>query len=115
MLKKTKDILKFASTKGWYLPGAHDARTGHSSVSLLFAHVAFNITIAGIVALMLKDLTMGVYCAMGYSVLMLAFYLLRSLGKVKVGREGIELEDDDNELPEPVVVEVEEPKDEDCK
>jgi hypothetical protein len=100
MIQRLKKILEFSSKTGWYFPGAYDARTGHSSISLMSAHITFITTISGIIALMFKDLTMGVYCSMGYSVLMLSFYLLRSLGKVKVGKDGIELEDDDNETPE---------------
>lgn len=95
MITKIKNILKFASTNGFYLPGAYDARTKHSSISLLFAHVTFVLTICAIIALLFSNLTLGVYCSIGYSGLMLAFYLMRSLGKVKLGKDGIELEDDD--------------------
>lgn len=96
MLKKLKDLLKFSATIGFYLPGAHDNRSGKSSVSLLFAHMSNMVALAGIIALFFKDLTMGVYCAIGYAGLMLAFYLLRSLDKVKLSRDGIEL-DGENE------------------
>ncbi len=95
MLNKIKEILKFGSTIGFYLPAAHDNRSGKSSVSLLFAHIANAVAIGGIISLYFKDLETGVYCAIGYSGLMLAFYLLRSLDKVKLGREGIELDGDD--------------------
>lgn len=100
MIKTIKEILKFSSTNGFWLPSAFDNRSGKGSVSLLFAHIANFVAIGGIISLLVKNLELGVYCAIGYSGLMLAFYLLRSLGKVKVGKDGIELEDDSLEKEE---------------
>lgn len=97
MIQRLKEILEFSSTNGFNLPSAYDNRSGKGSVSLLFAHVANVVAIGGIISLLVKNLELGVYCAIGYSGLMLAFYLLRSLGKVKVGKDGIELEDNDEE------------------
>lgn len=97
MIQRIKEIMKFASENGFYLPGAYDARTKHSSISLLFTHITFIIAVVGIIAQLFMNLTLGVYCAIGYSGLMLAFYLMRSLGKVKLGKDGIELEDDDSD------------------
>lgn len=97
MLKRLKELCEFGATTGLYLPGAHDNRSGKSSVSLLFAHVANFVALCGIVVLLIKDITTGVYCAIGYSTLMLTFYLLRSLDKVKLSKEGIELEGDEDQ------------------
>lgn len=97
MFEYIKKLFKFSATNGFFLPSAYDNRSKKGSVSLLFAHIANFITILGIVSLLVKDLELGVYCSIGYSGLMLAFYLLRSLDKVKLGREGIELDSDESE------------------
>ncbi len=93
-----KKWFEFTAKTGLYLPMAYDARTQLPSVSLFFAHIANAVAIGGIVALLFKDLKAGVYCSMGYSALMLIFYLMRSLGKVKVDIDDgqIELEDGEN-------------------
>lgn len=108
MIENFKKFMKFASKTGLYLPAAYDARTNGPSISLLFAHIANALAIGGITALMFKDLKMGVYCSIGYSTLMLAFYLLRSLSKVKVDVDDGEIELDSGE---PVAVAKEEKKD----
>lgn len=100
MLDNLKKILKFGSTIGFFLPSAHDNRSGKGSVSLLFAHIANFVAIAGIITLLYKDVETGVYSAIGYSALMLSFYLLRSLDKVKLGKEGIELDSNEPEEKE---------------
>lgn len=94
---KIKEIFEYSSTHGLNLPSAFDNRTGIGSVSLLFAHVANAVAIGGIVSLLFKDLKAGVYCAMGYSSLMLIFYLMRSIGKVKVDIDDGQIELEDNE------------------
>ena len=101
---KLKSWFEFSAKTGLYLPMAYDARTQLPSVSLLFAHIANTIAIGGIVTLLMKELKAGVYCSMAYAALMLIFYLIRSLGKVKVDLDdaSIELEDgeDDEEKQE---------------
>lgn len=109
MLQRIKDILKFSSEHGLHLPAAYDKASKGPSVSLWFSHLAFMLAFASIVAQLFANLTLGVYCAIWYSGLMLAFYLLRNLQKVKLGKDGIDLEgEDDKPTPQPK----EEPKDE---
>lgn len=100
MLEKLKALFEFAAKTGLYLPAAYDARNGQPSTSLLFAHMANALAIGGITALMFQDLKVGVYCSMGYSALMLAFYLLRSLSKFKVDVDDGEIELDSGEAEE---------------
>lgn len=97
MLEKFKKLMEFSAKTGFYLPGAYDSRTKGPSVSLLFAHIANAVAIGGITSLMFKDLKVGVYCSIGYSALMLSFYLLRSLGKVKVDIDDGQIELDSGE------------------
>lgn len=84
MLKYIKSLLKFWSENGMYLPSAFDNRSGIGSVSLLFAHIANLVAIVAICLLVAKDLDKGVIFAIAYSVLMLVFYLIRSISKFKV-------------------------------
>lgn len=102
MVQSIIKFLKFASTTGIYLPGAYDNRTKKGSVSLLFAHITFFLTILGLIALLLTNLQAGVYCSIGYSVLMLSFYLIRSLDKVKFGKDGVELDGEDESPMNPL-------------
>ncbi len=97
MIDRLKELFKFSAKVGWYLPAAYDQRTKGPSVSLLFAHVANFVAIVAIIKNLLTSTEIGGYMAMGYSGLMLVFYLLRSIGKAKIGKDGIELEDDDDE------------------
>jgi hypothetical protein len=97
MLDKIKDIFKFSAKNGLWLPAAYDKRTDGPSVSLLFAHVANALAIGTIAVLAFNDLKTATYCAMTYSALMLVFYLMRSLGKVKVDVDDGEIELDSNE------------------
>lgn len=95
MITKFKNFCKFASTNGLYLPAAYDKGSDGPSVSLWFAHISFIIASIGVIVLMFNDLNKGVYSAIGLTTLMLSFYLLRALQKVKFGRDGIELEGED--------------------
>lgn len=92
MLENIKQLLKFWSKTGAYLPSAYDNRTGKGSVSLLFAHVANAVAVFGICALLYQNLKDGVIAAIIYSVLMLAFYLIGSLSKFKVDVDDGEIE-----------------------
>ncbi len=89
--------MKFYSETGAYLPSAYDNRSGKGSVSLLFAHIANAVAIVGIGTLLYTDLKQGVISAIFYSVLMLAFYLIRSLSKFKVDVDDGEFEIDSGE------------------
>ncbi len=100
MLDKLKAFFEFASSHGLNLPSAYDNRSGMGSVSLLFAHAANAVALGGIVALMVQDLKVGVYCSIGYSSLMLVFYLMRSLSKFKVDIDDGEVEIDSGEKEE---------------
>lgn len=96
MIQRIKEILQFGSENGFHLPAAYDKASNSPSVSLWFSHIAFMLAFAAITAQLFANLTIGVYCAIGYSGLMLTFYLLRNLQKVKLGKEGMELEGEDD-------------------
>lgn len=100
MLENIKELLKFYSETGAYLPSAYDNRSGKGSVSLLFAHVANAVAVVGICVLLYQDIKQGVISAIVYSVLMLAFYLIRSLSKFKVDVDDGAIELDSAETKE---------------
>lgn len=83
MLDKIKAFFEFASTNGLFLPSAYDAKAKGPSVSLLFSHIANLVAIVSILILMNKDALQGNIAAMIYAALMICFYLLRTLSKVK--------------------------------
>lgn len=97
MFDKIKALFEFSSKNGLYLPSAFDNRSGMGSVSLLFAHVANALALVAIGIALNTDLKLGVLCAIGYSGLMLVFYLLRSISKFKVDVDDGELEVDSGE------------------
>lgn len=83
MLDRIKDILKFSAKNGLYFPAAYDKASNGPSVSLLFSHISFWVTTFAIIYLIIKDIESGVIAATVQSALMLVFYLLRRLSKVK--------------------------------
>ena len=83
MLDKIKQLLEFSSKNGLFLPAAFDKASKGPSVSLLFAHISFWVTTFAIIYLIIKDIESGVIAATIQSALMLVFYLLRRLSKVK--------------------------------
>lgn len=92
-----KKILKYYSEHGMDLPTAYDNRVKRGSISLLFAYTAHLVTIVGICLALVEHLKFGVLCAIGYSALMISFYMLRSLSKVKLDVDDGEIELDTNE------------------
>lgn len=97
MLNNLKQILKFSSKTGWYLPAAYDIVSNRPSVSLWFAHISFTMTTILIMFLSYKDINLGVTAAIVQSTLMLVFYLMRKLNTFRVNLNEKEIELDSGE------------------
>ena len=97
MLDKIKAFFEFASTNGLWLPAAFDSQSKGPSVSLLFSHIANSVAIVAIIYLTYKDTMAGTIAAMLYASLMIAFYLLRKLTKVKFDLDEKSLDLENNE------------------
>lgn len=97
MLDKIKQIFEFSSKNGLFLPSAYDADKGGPSVSLLFSHIANLVAIFSIIYLVIKDTTTGTIAAMIYASLMIVFYLMRRLTKVKFDLDDKEIDLENNE------------------
>ena len=72
-----RDFFKFASKLGLYLPAAYDHDKKGPSVTLLYAYTAHFVALWGIVWLVVDRRALGVLAAIGYSVAMMGFYLMR--------------------------------------
>ncbi len=98
-MEKLKEILIYLNRVGFPAPAIYDADKKGPSVSLLFAYIAYLLTIIGISTLMYKNLETGVLAGIIYSVLMIVFYLMRRLTKAKfdLDDKSIDLESDNFE------------------
>lgn len=92
-----KQFIKYYSQHGVDLPTVFDNRVNRGSVSLLFAYIANALAIWTIYNSFFEDAKFATISAMCYSCLMICFYMLRTLSKVKMGiTDGdIELESQD--------------------
>ena len=97
MLDKIKAFFIYSSEQGLRLPSAFDKQSNGPSVSLLFSHIANFVAIVSICILMYKDQLQGNIAAMIYAALMICFYLLRKLSKVKFDATNKSLELDGGE------------------
>ena len=97
MLNTLKEFFKFSAKNGLYFPAAFDKVSNGPSVSLLFANIAFYLSIVIIIILSVKDINLGTIAAILQSTLMLVFYLMRRLSKFKADLDdkSIELESGD--------------------
>jgi hypothetical protein len=101
MWDKIKDLFRFWSRNGMYLPAAYDHDKKGPSVTLLYAYTAHFAALWGIVWLVIDRRALGVLAAIGYSLAIIGYYLMRRLKafsvNVKEGKFGAEAEDDEDE------------------
>ncbi len=93
-----KDLFKHASTKGVYLPVAHDK--GVPSVTLWFLYLANILAIGSLVWLHFKaDAVVASTITIIYAVIQTVFYLMRRIKtfKADLDDQSIELEGDNEE------------------
>lgn len=77
------------------LPFAIDhANKDKPSVTLLFAYASFVLAVASIIALHFCNCPSATFSAISLHVISLTIYRMRKIDKLKVGKEGIELEGD---------------------
>jgi hypothetical protein len=84
MWANIKKFFEFSAKIGLFAPMLYDHTRRKPSVTLLFAYSAHFVALGGLIALLQKNLTLGVLGATGYSVAMIALYLMRHLSAFKV-------------------------------
>lgn len=101
MLDKIKQFLEFAAKNGLFLPSAYDEEKKGPSVTLLYSHITFCLTMTMCICLAFKDTFMNaVIFSMLFWVLSTVFYLIRRLKtfKADLDDKSIELEGDTTEI-----------------
>lgn len=100
MWANIKKFFEFSAKIGLFVPMLYDHTRRKPSVTLLFAYTAHFVALGGLVALLQNNLTLGVLGATGYSVAMIALYLMRHLSAFKVDIKEGEFSANSEEKPE---------------
>lgn len=100
MFEVLKDFFKYSAEKGLRFPFAFDPMLKKPSVTLLFAYIAFYLSVFSLIALHFQaNLLAATGMSFVFTAMMIIFYLIRTINKAKIdlNDQEIELESGEND------------------
>lgn len=98
MFDKIKNLLKASVINGLYFPFAHDPVAKKPSVTLFMAYVSFYAALISLIALHYNEsLLVATGMAFVFNVLMIVFYLIRTVNRAKFDLDDKSFEISNNE------------------
>lgn len=82
--QEIKQLIRDANEKGIAFPLARDSVTKKPSSTLYFTYMTFTLAFIANICLIIRDVFIGTYVAIGFWALALVFYLMRRIDTFRV-------------------------------